>query len=478
MINHTDRIKGNFINLNLNKLIAISLSVGLGLSLGFLSSRGDWLYAIILACTIPAVILFSTRPFLGVTIWLLLMPLSSALPNSILIYWVVHRMLIPVTLIMTILSRLTNVPKRQPFHIKFPDVCVLFLAAYIPVSFLFLDNMSGDLVRKFLDRMLIPIIMYLAVRSSHLDKKNIKILEWTVLIVAIIQISIGFSSWVFPSLLPRVWRHNIGYRTAGSLGDPAVYTSLLAFCALLLINAAMQRKKDLIRFFYLIISGLCFLGVFISLSRGSWVGGVLVIVGLVIFFGKKIIQVILSGGFVLLILAISLFSDQISMVTKRINEQQPIDDRIVVSDAMLQMVLEKPIMGWGYDSLNSNLANYYRNVGSASINIGFTTSHNTFLTVLTELGIVGFLLYILPFIWLLKQSINIWNDKKEKNNDRWFLLISIWLGCLQYFVVSNFMDMRFFPIGLTLWWIILGLIANLVYDEDKVTERYFQITNV
>ena len=35
------------------------------------------------------------------------------------------------------------------------------------------------------------------------------------------------------------------------------------------------------------------------------------------------------------------------------------------------------------------------------------------------------------------------------------------------FTVSNFMDMRWFPIGLTLWWLTLGLIANMVYPYLK-----------
>ncbi len=34
---------------NLNQFMAIGLSIGLGLALGYLSSQGNWLYAIILA---------------------------------------------------------------------------------------------------------------------------------------------------------------------------------------------------------------------------------------------------------------------------------------------------------------------------------------------------------------------------------------------------------------------------------------------
>ena len=48
-----------------------------------------------------------------------------------------------------------------------------------------------------------------------------------------------------------------------------------------------------------------------------------------------------------------LFSTQISMVVKRINDQGTVDARVVVTDAMLQMIQEKPIFGWGYENFES-----------------------------------------------------------------------------------------------------------------------------
>ncbi len=455
--------------LNWNQFMAIGLSIGLGLVLGYLSSQGNWLYAIILAFFVPMAIIFSSRPFIGIILWLVFMPLSSALPNPDIMYWLIHRILIPFTLILTIIPRLVNTARQPHFRLKLPDISLLILVVYVPLSLLLKNSLTGDLVRLYLDRLLIPILMYFAVRLSVLDKRNQKILEYTAFFVAIIQNIVGIASWIVPSLLPYAWRHNVGYRTAGSLGDPAVFTSVLMFCTVVLITAAMNRKNDLIRIMYLLVSGVSVISVFLSLERGSWLGGVLVIFALVIFHGKKLFRFILIGGFFVLILSFSLLSKQISMASNRIGEQHPIDDRIVVTDAMIRMIIDKPVLGWGYDSLNSNLANYYRQVGSAFIVFGFTTSHNTFLTIFTELGVVGFLLYLSPLIWLLIKSLE-WLRRNTIKSSNQRYLITIWISSIQYFVVSNFMDMRFFPIGLTLCWMILGMIANLLgekLDDDN-----------
>ena len=451
------------------------LSIFLGVGMGFLIVRGEWFFAIILALLMPGAFILINRPFLGVFLWLLLMPLSSALPNPELMYWGIHRILIPLTLVLTIISRFVHTRELPPIHLGFPEICILLLAIYTPLSLAVTDSVNSEPLRKYLDRFIIPFLMYLAVRLSTLDKRNLKGLEITAFVVAVIQSGIGFMSWIMPSMLPRVWHHLVGYRTGGSLGDPAVFTSLLVFCAVILIHASMQRNHTLIRLMYLLVSGACFVGVFISLERGSWLAGVLVLAGLVVLYRKRMLRLILLGGLAMILLGAGLLSRQVSMAIERFGEQHPIDDRIVVTDAMIQMILEKPVFGWGYDRLNVYMQDYYRQVGSASIAFGFTTSHNTYLTIFTELGLVGFLLYSLPVIWLFLKSAKAWRGPPPMNQPQLLLLFTFWFGALQNFAVSNFMDMRFFPIGLTLWWLTLGLIENLLnqseYDQKRKWNR-------
>jgi O-antigen ligase len=134
---------------------------------------------------------------------------------------------------------------------------------------------------------------------------------------------------------------------------------------------------------------------------------------------------------------------------------------------MSQMFQQKPILGWGYETLDQNIGHFYRQVGEASLTRHVVTSHNTYMTVLTELGLIGLVLYMFPVIWWLILTFKVWPRMPKEGLWSRQLIAGLWLVMLFIFTVSNAIDMRFFQFGLALWWMILGLIANMVYPYLK-----------
>ncbi|PKN86659.1 MAG: hypothetical protein CVU46_07090 [Chloroflexi bacterium HGW-Chloroflexi-8] len=453
-------------------LFPYSFPVFLGLGLGFLVARGDWLYALGLALLVPLAILFSSRPFVGVILWLVLMPLSSALPNPEMMYWVIHRGLIPFTLCMTIFPYLINPSKMPHFRMNLPDVCIALLAVYVPISLL----LSGMEIRqpliKYIDRMFIPFCMYLIVRLTVTRLVELQSFQWTAFFIASSQSMISFIAQFAPYYLPYAWRPLLQGYAAGSLINPNLFVIALGFCICILFQAAMDQKSGLVRTIFIAMSGVSVIGIFLSMERAAWLAGALILVGLFWLYPKIMLRFLIISAVLLLFLGELFFSKYASRVADRINNQGTIYDRIVVTDAMFQMIQVKPIFGWGYDSLNNHIENYYRQVGDASGNIRFTTSHNTYLTIFTELGLVGFLLYMLPMLWLLVMSFRVWRGILKIEPTRRFMLATLWLATLNIFVISNFIDMRFFPIGLTLWWLNLGLIANILNRQHEIYDKF------
>lgn len=223
----------------------------------------------------------------------------------------------------------------------------------------------------------------------------------------------------------------------------------------------------MIRFILYIAIGLCAIFVFLSLERAAWLGGILVTIGLVILYPKVMVRLIVIGSIVMAILGTGILSTHFSLSVKRFSETSQVYDRIVIFDAMSQMFQQKPMLGWGYETLDQNIQHFYRRVGEASITTSVVTSHNTYMTVLTELGLIGFTLYLFPVIWWLVLSFKIWPRMPKEGLWSRSLLAGLWLVMLFNFTVSNFMDMRWFETGITLWWMILGLIANMVYPYLK-----------
>jgi len=178
-------------------------------------------------------------------------------------------------------------------------------------------------------------------------------------------------------------------------------------------------------------------------------------------------RLLIIGALVSVVLGAGILSTHFTLSANRFSETSPVYDRIVVFDAMAQMFQIKPAWGWGYETLDQNIHHYYRRVGEATLVNRMVTSHNTYMTVLTELGLVGFILYLFPVVWWFVLSFRVYKRMPKEGLWSRSLLGSLWLVMLFNFTVSNFMDMRWFPIGLTLWWLILGLISNLVYPHLK-----------
>jgi hypothetical protein len=72
------------------------------------------------------------------------------------------------------------------------------------------------------------------------------------------------------------------------------------------------------------------------------------------------------------------------------------------------------------------------------------------------------LFYAFPAIWWLVLTIRVLPRMPKTGLYSRSLLIVLWLIVINQIVVSLFIDMRFFPFGLTLWWMTLGLIGTVV----------------
>jgi O-antigen ligase len=122
----------------------------------------------------------------------------------------------------------------------------------------------------------------------------------------------------------------------------------------------------------------------------------------------------------------------------------------------------KPILGWGYDNFNVYDRRFQRPVLDLVNTEKDHSSHNIYLTLLAEQGLVGFLLFLAPLVyWLIHSARAFFVLPAGGLNGRNFL-ISLWLVVMTLFIVNNFAPM-WVAYGLGLWWVLLGFVANLTY---------------
>jgi O-antigen ligase len=433
----------------------------------FLISKGYWAIAFAAAAAVPLVVLISEHPFLGIMIWLLVMPFVTVLPRSDLVYWGVYRIMPLLLLCMAIMSRIFKVREHPPVRFGPPELSMGILILLVPGTILFSQANPGLALIRFGDRMVLPFCMYLVVRLTAPREKEFSQLKWVVLFIAISQSVIGFLSWIAPQVLPQLWHYLQGQRTTGSLKDPDLYAAVHIFCAIILIHAAVNDKSKVIRFLLLVAAGSSAVFTILSMERAAWLGGIFVGIGLLFLYPKIMFRFLIISTIVVAVVGVEIVAtNSTTSLLTRFSESDPINDRLVIFDAMTQMVEIKPVLGWGYETLDQNIAHYYRRVGEASLS-RIVTSHNTYMTILTELGMVGFIFYLFPVLWWFLLTLRVWGRMLKKGLWSRSLLAGFWLALLFQFTISNFFDMRWFEIGLTLWWLTLGLISNMVYPYLK-----------
>ena len=162
----------------------------------------------------------------------------------------------------------------------------------------------------------------------------------------------------------------------------------------------------------------------------------------------------------LIALTLVLFWPQIqasSTYRNRFDNRQNVQARLVLQNVSLRLAEKKPIFGWGYDSFDR--VKYQIAVGSSGISVAQalqSTSHDTYLTILVEFGVVGLLLYLLPWVPILKRGVG---AVRAHAPDRWFLVAAL-ASVLVVALDAATLDYRFFSFAPMLVWLFLGLLRR------------------
>lgn len=430
----------------------------------------DWHFLIALTLAIPSAIVFNRYPFASVMLWLLLTPYFVLTPSTAgrSIFWVLHRAMIPAALVIVILADWLNIKKRERVRFGWAEAAVFLFALWTLGNILLLSNEPTRYLIRFYDRLVVPICMYLLVRLISPDEKDFKRLVWIALVTVTVESGIGLLSWFAPSTLPSQWLDLQGARTVGTFGNAAVYTSTLIFLSLLLLQYAADSASRRIRVVFLLVVGLAMFCVAFSFSRDSWLGGVVVLLGLMLVYPKVMLRLTFLVVLVASILSISVLSSQVSWAQERLNDSDTADSRIIGYAASTKMIRAKPLFGWGWGNYDLYADQFKESVGDIISGQHRSTSHNTYLSLMAELGVIALFLYLFPMLWWLVKSIKVSRKMPQHGFWSWRLLAMLWLLMLDHLIVSNFMDMvRFNHFGTTIWWLALGLIASMVHPHVK-----------
>lgn len=262
---------------------------------------------------------------------------------------------------------------------------------------------------------------------------------------------------------------NSGFRINGLLGHPNLLAAYLSMFLPLCIALLFGRIPVKVRILLGGITSLGLLALIMTLSRTGWLTfGV----AFLVLFGLSFVHPRLRRRFLFarvtaivgLVLVVVAFMPQI---TKRLYDSDPgaLNFRYEWMDVAWQMVLEKPLTGFGLNTFIYHLPGRTRYGGVAGMNdaLGkdWPAVHNVWLLTWSEQGTLGFICFAGMHFYLL--AVGLRNTRCYYND----VLFAVNLGCLCG-VVSIMIDgissiyVRS-PAPARMFWVLAGLMVAVDY---------------
>ncbi len=453
-------------------LLAISMVIA-SLVIAYLVATGNWLYAAVLVFAPLAFITLLRYPFITLFIWLVLSPFLVQTPSTAerAIYWLVHRLLPLITLGVMIILSVLRVSRRQLPRLGLADYAMLGYVVASVLSIIFQNNTVSATLIRFYDRIFAPMCLYWIIRFSAPTEKTLKWLVPVALYIVSTQILIGAISWVAPAVLPSQWTKYAGIRTTGSLNSVSVFTTAQIFSGLILLYTALNTKSGWKRNLLILGFAVSIFAILVSFSRASWLAGVLVMMGVFLLYPKFMVRLGLWLLPVVLLISGSFFIPFVQTLQTRLYSEdsaQTALSRLPVMVAAYRMFEAKPILGWGYSNFDLYDRQFQGRFGElVNPDEKDLTSHNMYLTLLAEQGLVGFTLYLIPVVWLLFRTLQLRSRFPRRGYKSRNMTYLLWLVILSFVVVMNFAPMVVM-FGLGLYWVTLGLISNNLQPHSMV----------
>ncbi len=367
---------------------------------------------------IRLIVLFGTvvSPFFGIASFIFFLPIIPDTYESIDmghgipdLTW--PRLLSSVLLVSTFFHIVVSRKLRERMTVqlsRFDQVILLF--ALVMFASIFYSKHIADNIEKYSVIMLIPLLMYFFIRMFVTSWKRVRII-FTVILVSSILISLVM---IFQGITRTNYFYNLWYpshvysfappweslrtvyQAPGIVANQNVNGMILIVTWALGIFLFRNTGSKFLKALCLIYFAVSLPAIFYSYSRKTWIGLILV---LVTSFWTKARKRYLIPVCVVMVGFVSLhymfFSREI--VEERILSPSTLFTRFELAQVGLNMFMDSPLIGHGFNEY-STLVDSFRD-GVERLDSRKWISHNSYVTKLSENGVLGISVFLLAIIY-------------------------------------------------------------------------------
>jgi O-Antigen ligase len=160
--------------------------------------------------------------------------------------------------------------------------------------------------------------------------------------------------------------------------------------------------------------------VLLTLTRGNWLGFVAG-VSLMLFLVRRWVNFstqLASLGLAMMLGVVVVVSPPFvpqELLEERVADVDNIQGRLATWIATLEVYTKAPVLGIGLNNLMGELSGTVASIGETS---NYTTAHNSYLTLLSELGLTGVVLFVTIQVSIIQMGINLYRVGR-RFDDRW-----------------------------------------------------------
>lgn len=285
---------------------------------------------------------------------------------------------------------------------------------------------------------------------------------WSGVVVAASGIVDGLTGW-------NLWNQAVVdgniRRAVSTFQSPFEFGTYLGACVAFAVAILVFRGPRSLKLPSILLVGLSIPAFYFTYTRGP-VLAVVIATALMVLIGKRARW---TSVLVLATVGILVFASWGHLTSTAVYQERLGTDtakpREVLSDAALDLFRDRPLFGQGYATFDRVKLTLPIPPDQIKI-VKTTTSHNTFLTVLAELGAFGLALLVLPWLVIAWRAVAA----------GWGGVVEPWIvaGCVGtaavYVIGAVTYDVKFFPLISALPWITLGLVRKTLGERGAGVE--------
>jgi len=335
---------------------------------------------------------------------------------------------------------------------------ILLYLVVIIFSIIFGSNFKISL-KAFIGKTLEYILLYFVLIDSIRREKRIKVFL-SVIVLSVFLINIDCLFQYFKNIEFLRQRAAVAGRVAGPFEFPDglgnyLATILPVFMVLVFYKLKFRPKSV----FYLANLIILLILLFLNSTRGAEIAFIVSFICLLFFLRKKkllfLVPVVLVTIFFLLPV-----KSRGSIIKQFDIKQASFTQRLDLWNTSWRMFMDRPVLGQGLGTYMFNYIKFQDDRVRPFGEQGIWYAHNSYLQMLAETGLIGFISFFLIFLSLFKETYKV----LRKTSDQWLqnLLLGTSLGLVAYLTQIIF-DSTFYSLqNSVLMWYFLGFQVAII----------------